>query len=154
MAERFFYSHARKLSASAKLRLSHKIHFARSPFGPSGGSIHKSSIYLGRTAETDKILADTQDRVTSMATAVEVAQTYAVLHRKGEALQWLEYAYEARAPYMLSINRHPDFALLRAEQQFQNLVRRIGWPQCRIPSSPSRPRSERLGQQPGGVNGG
>ncbi len=86
--------------------------------------------HLGRRTEAEEILAEIQERVKRMTTAVEVAQTYAVLRRKEEALEWLEYAYQAHSPHLLlSINRNPDFAWLRAEQQFQDLVRRIGWPQ-------------------------
>jgi TolB-like protein/Tfp pilus assembly protein PilF len=57
-----------------------------------------------------------------------VARIYAALGKKGEALTWLETAYEERAPFMIYLKIDPRFDDLRPHPRFQDLLRRMNFP--------------------------
>ncbi len=65
----------------------------------------------------------------STAATWGVVKTYAALKRKEETLNWLEYAYEARANFFLVMHHDEEFDWLRSDPHLQDLVRRVGWPQ-------------------------
>ena len=48
---------------------------------------------------------------------------------KEEALNWLEKAYHERSPDMYWIKTNPKFDFLRAEPRFQDLLRRMNFPE-------------------------
>jgi tetratricopeptide (TPR) repeat protein len=58
-----------------------------------------------------------------------IAQVYATLGEADEALGWLERAYEERDPLMIILKAHPAFDPLRSDPRFQDLLRRIGFPE-------------------------
>jgi tetratricopeptide (TPR) repeat protein len=99
----------------------------------SGNPAHRLGIahelaHLGRTAEAEKIIEETKESLEKTSPG-SIATVYAVLGRKEEAFQLLESAYEAHAYSMIAINRNPDLQSLRSDPRFQDLVRRVGWPQ-------------------------
>ena len=59
-----------------------------------------------------------------------IADIYALLDKKEEAFEWLEKAYEERAPVVVfhAENIYPSWAFdsLGADSRFQDLVRRLG----------------------------
>jgi TolB-like protein/Flp pilus assembly protein TadD len=54
------------------------------------------------------------------------AMLYAGMGNKKETLSWLEKAYEERSPRMANLAVHPQFAFLRADAGFRNLLVRMG----------------------------
>ena len=58
-----------------------------------------------------------------------MAEIYANLGDKGEALKWLEKAVEERDVEIDLIKVYPAFDNLRSEPRYQDLVRRVGLPQ-------------------------
>ncbi len=59
---------------------------------------------------------------------VTLATLYARAGNREAALEWLEQAYQRRQPQILHIKAMPAFDELRSEPAFQNLLRRIGFP--------------------------
>jgi serine/threonine protein kinase len=68
--------------------------------------------------------ASKQDYISPIA----LATNYAVLGERDKAFEWLEKAYEEHAPGLLDLDLDPDYDNLRADNRFQNLVRRIKLP--------------------------
>jgi len=58
-----------------------------------------------------------------------VASAYARLGEKEKAIEWLERAYRLRDEPMLFLRGDEDFATLRADPRFQNLLRRLKPPE-------------------------
>jgi TolB-like protein/Tfp pilus assembly protein PilF/tRNA A-37 threonylcarbamoyl transferase component Bud32 len=56
----------------------------------------------------------------------QIAEAYAILGRRDEAMTWLEKAYAARSASLLWID--PDWPEMRSDPRFQDLLRRIGLP--------------------------
>jgi tetratricopeptide (TPR) repeat protein len=56
----------------------------------------------------------------------QVAETFAMLGRKREALEYLNSSYKNREIYMVALNVAPTFASLRTEPQYRDLVARLG----------------------------
>ncbi len=46
-----------------------------------------------------------------------------------EAMAWLERAYEERDPQLLAVKTDPGMDPLRSDPRFQDLLRRIGFPE-------------------------
>lgn len=65
--------------------------------------------------------------------AFQIAEIYAGLQQKEEALNWLGKAYAERSAWMAYIKVEPELDVLRDEPRFQELLRRVGVPN----SSPS-----------------
>ena len=57
------------------------------------------------------------------------AEAYIGLGEKGEAMSWLERAYEEHDQWMVYIKSYPGWDALRSEPRFQALVRRMNFPQ-------------------------
>ena len=60
---------------------------------------------------------------------VTLAKLYARAGEPGLALESLEKAYQHRQPQILHIKAMPDFDELRANPEFQDLLKRIGYPE-------------------------
>ena len=61
--------------------------------------------------------------------ATSVALIYAGLGEKDQAFAWLEKGYEQRAFQMQWIKLEPRWDSLRSDPRFQDLIRRMGFPQ-------------------------
>ena len=61
--------------------------------------------------------------------AYEIAILNATLANKDEAMKWLERAYAAHASNLLFVKSEPAFDSLRSDPRFNDLIRRIGFPQ-------------------------
>ena len=81
----------------------------------------------GNTDEARKLLHELlrAPRVTSFF----VARIYATLGQNEEALGWLETAYRARAEWLVMVKVDAPFDGLRTDQRFQDLLRRMNFPQ-------------------------
>jgi tetratricopeptide (TPR) repeat protein len=69
--------------------------------------------------------ANKQDYISPIA----FATSYAVLDEKDKAFEWLERAYEERAPGLLDLSLDPDYDNLHRDKRFHDLKHRIGLPQ-------------------------
>jgi TolB-like protein/DNA-binding winged helix-turn-helix (wHTH) protein len=58
-----------------------------------------------------------------------IAEAYARLGDKDLAFQWLERAYRERESGMVGLNTDPEWASLRSDPRFKDLVRRVGLPE-------------------------
>ncbi len=58
-----------------------------------------------------------------------IALNLAVIGETEEALTWLERAYEERDPHLLVVKSDPRMDVLRSDPRFQDLLRRIGFPE-------------------------
>ena len=54
---------------------------------------------------------------------------YTRLDEHDQAIAWLEKAYADRVPFMLELRNDPDFDPLRSDPRFQDLVRRMDFPE-------------------------
>ncbi len=77
----------------------------------------------------------TRDRGIEAATrgafglAYRIAALSAAIGETEEAMTWLERAYEERDPLLLFAKTDPSMDSLRSDPRFQDLLRRIGFPQ-------------------------
>jgi len=58
-----------------------------------------------------------------------IAISYSLAGDTDEAIAWLEEGYRRRAPLMINLKSLPSFDPLRADPRFDDLVRRIGFPE-------------------------
>ncbi len=61
--------------------------------------------------------------------ANSIAIYYSLAGDTDEAIAWLEEGYRRRDPLMTNVKSLPNFDLLRADPRFEDLVRRIGFPE-------------------------
>ena len=61
--------------------------------------------------------------------AYSIAVFSALIGEPEEAMTWLERAYEEREPGLLHAKVDPNLDPLRADPHFQDLLRRIGFPE-------------------------
>jgi len=87
----------------------------------------ESYIATGRRAEAEKILNELRARPDSATSAFWAAAIYADLGRKNEAFEWLEKCYEAHCAAMVHLNYR--LAPLRSDPRYQDLLRRVGFPE-------------------------
>ena len=85
----------------------------------------------GDRKRAKEILVELEDRAQNeYIHASWIADIYALLDKKEEAFEWLEKAYEERAPVVVfhAENIYPSWAFdsLGADSRFQDLVRRLG----------------------------
>jgi len=59
----------------------------------------------------------------------DVARIYADLGERDQAFQWLEKAYEDRAPELVELKNTHAFHPLRSDPRFQDLLRRMNFPE-------------------------
>jgi TolB-like protein/DNA-binding winged helix-turn-helix (wHTH) protein/Tfp pilus assembly protein PilF len=84
----------------------------------------------GRKSEGLKILADLKNPARRSYLPPEmVAEVYAGLGDRQEALNWLEKAYAEHAANLDLLKVNPAFDPLRADPRFQQLLRRMNFPQ-------------------------
>ena len=57
--------------------------------------------------------------------AYDFATVYAGLRDVSKTLEWLEKAYEERNGRLVNLGVHPQFAFLKNQPKFQNLVEKI-----------------------------
>ncbi len=58
-----------------------------------------------------------------------MAFVYAALGEADAAFEWLERAYQGRSLLLTTIRVDPGFDPLRSDPRFQDLLRRIGFPE-------------------------
>jgi hypothetical protein len=58
-----------------------------------------------------------------------IAQQYARIGETEEAFAWLERGYRERDPGMIYMKAHPFYDPLRSDPRFDDLLRRIGFPE-------------------------
>ena len=80
----------------------------------------------GRNADARRILAEVRDAGVDPLT---VANAYAALRDAAAAFEWLEKGYERRSLRLSWISVDPAFDPLRDDPRFQDLLRRIGFPE-------------------------
>jgi serine/threonine protein kinase len=64
-----------------------------------------------------------------------IASYYARGGAADQAFQWLDRALEERVPLLLHVGADPDFATLRSDPRFAELLRRMGFPDSGIPTT-------------------
>jgi len=85
---------------------------------------------MGRAADARKVIADLQEQSKKGYVApTNFAKVYIGLGDKDQAFAWLEKGYQQRDYWMAFLNGDPMFDSLRSDPRFQDLVRRIGFPQ-------------------------
>jgi hypothetical protein len=61
-----------------------------------------------------------------LSTAFDMAEIFAQLGEKDQALAWLERAYEERYHMMMYLKVAPNLDPLRSDPRFADLLRRVG----------------------------
>lgn len=80
----------------------------------------------GQTREAQEILHDMQaGQGKNYVSSYDFAVVYAGLHDAKNTLDWLEKAYVERNGRLTNLAVHPQFAFLRRESRFQDLVEKI-----------------------------
>ncbi len=80
----------------------------------------------GRREDALRILEEVRG---SALYAPNVASVYAVLGETDTAFEWLEKAYEGRSLELTLIRVEPGLDPLRSDPRFDDLLRRIGFPE-------------------------
>ncbi len=80
----------------------------------------------GRREDALRILEDVRG---SAIDPLKVAYVYAALGEADAAFEWLEKAYERRSLALTWIGVYPGFDPLRSDPRFDDLLRRIGFPE-------------------------
>ena len=97
-----------------------------------GSSLYVSSLahayaMAGRRSEAETLLRQLNERAKhTYVPAFHMAIIYAGLGQKDQALVWLEKGYQERSAWMVWLKVDPRLDVLRSDQRFQDLVRRIG----------------------------
>jgi eukaryotic-like serine/threonine-protein kinase len=80
----------------------------------------------GQKGEAQEILHEMQDgQGKNYVSTYDYAVAYAGFHDVNNTLEWLEKAYVERNGRLTNLAVHPQFAFLRKEPRFQNLVEKI-----------------------------
>ena len=83
----------------------------------------------GERAKAEQILRALLERArTGYVSPFDIATLHAGLGDRSQTLDWLERAFEGRAPYLVYLNVDPRFDAFRDDPRFRALVRRIGLP--------------------------
>jgi len=81
----------------------------------------------GKRNEANRVLDELQKlSAVSYVSSLELAAIYAALGEREQAFQRLEKSYEERCFHLVNLNVRPEFAPLRSDPRFNNLMRRIG----------------------------
>jgi serine/threonine-protein kinase len=85
------------------------------------------------TGDTNKALETIHDMTKLWERGNFQAHRIAIVHTglgdKEQALEWLEKSYTERDPWMVRLNVDPRFDTLRSDPQFQDLLRRMNFPE-------------------------
>ncbi|MGA2359853.1 MAG: protein kinase [Terriglobales bacterium] len=85
---------------------------------------------MGRAADARNVIADLQEQSRKGYVApTNFAKIYIGLGDKDQAFAWLEKGYQRRDFWLSFLKGDPIFDSLRSDPRFQDLVRRIGFPQ-------------------------
>jgi tetratricopeptide (TPR) repeat protein len=92
----------------------------------------------GKTDEAKKILNELkrQPKLDPLF-LISLAGTHSVLNEKNEAFEFLETAYQERVGLLIFLDAYPTFDNIRSDPRYADLLRRMGLPQLRPPTSPS-----------------
>jgi hypothetical protein len=83
----------------------------------------------GRTSEARALLKSlTGESDRSRDDSLFIAMVFASLGDRDHAFTWLEGAYRARDQELVTVNASAEFAGLKDDPRFRDLVRRIGIP--------------------------
>jgi len=83
----------------------------------------------GRRAEAEAILDDLRNPASQRSVSdAGVALILASLGEVGQALEWLEQAFERRCFWLVYLNVDPCYDALRQDPRFRSLVRRMSFP--------------------------
>ena len=94
--------------------LLHALERGYAESGYTGAALHLAETLAGRSdASPDYVI---------------LAKLYARAGEPESALEWLQKAYEYRQPQILHVKAMPAFDALHAYPEFQDLMRRIGFP--------------------------
>jgi tetratricopeptide (TPR) repeat protein len=84
----------------------------------------------GRRPEAQKVLDElTEISMQNYIPPYELARVCAALEEKDQALKWLEEAYAEHHPHMAWLKRDPCLDPLRSDPRFQDLLRRMKFPE-------------------------
>jgi len=75
------------------------------------------------------LLAQTKTKYVS---AYDIAVAYSGLDDREKTFEWLNRAYEEHAGYLAFISGDPRFKQLRSDRRFQDLLRRMRFPNQRV----------------------
>jgi TolB-like protein/Flp pilus assembly protein TadD len=85
--------------------------------------------FEGKKKEATKLIYELKDkRRREYLRPYILAEDYAALGEKNEAMDWLEKAYEERDDWINWIKVDPNLDALRSEPRFAALLRRVGFP--------------------------
>jgi eukaryotic-like serine/threonine-protein kinase len=85
---------------------------------------------MGRAGDARKVIADLRELSKKGYVApTNFAKIYIGLGDKDQAFAWLEKGYQQRDFWLTFLKGEPTFDSLRSDPRFQDLVRRIGFPQ-------------------------
>jgi Tfp pilus assembly protein PilF len=113
-------------SASAVATIEKLQHAAKDPLNL--GSVGYVYARSGDHLKASKILEEFEQRSNQeYVPALTVAQIYAGLGDKERALAWLDKACSERSVWMTFLKADPKFDLLRSDQRFQDVLRRVGF---------------------------
>ncbi|HKE07143.1 MAG TPA: protein kinase [Candidatus Acidoferrum sp.] len=77
----------------------------------------------GKKKEAEEIIASlTKQAATQYISAYDWAMAYSGLGNKQQTLEWLKKAYEEKNGRLANLGPHPQFAFLRKEPEFQELI--------------------------------
>jgi Flp pilus assembly protein TadD len=91
-----------------------------------GYALAKSGKQAEARALLEELLKLSTERYVS---PYNIALIYNGLNERDETLAWLEKGYEQRDPKMVFLRVEPKWNNLRADPRFQDLLRRVGFPQ-------------------------
>ena len=83
---------------------------------------------LGREAEASEVIRALIEEHAGHA-AYQIAEAYAFRGEVDEALSWLEHAYDGGDPGLAEIRGDPMFSNLEDEPRFQDILRRMNFPE-------------------------
>jgi DNA-binding winged helix-turn-helix (wHTH) protein/TolB-like protein/Tfp pilus assembly protein PilF len=84
---------------------------------------------LGNRVEAEKTIKKLKALSERYVAPYHIAIIYAGLQKNDEAFEWLEGAYQARDEWLLYLKIDPSLDSLRSDLRFEDLLRRVGFPQ-------------------------
>jgi tetratricopeptide (TPR) repeat protein len=88
----------------------------------------------GRKDEARKMLTELlegEPKPTGFLDGWDLGEVYAALGEKDEAFRWMEAAVEERNTFIPWMRENPNYAPLRSDPRFQDLVRRMKLPELK-----------------------